>query len=312
MDYLDGCEQAQEYAIQTLGHMQRHGIPATPPNFRVWYDYAAGRNPTLRAALDVMISNRREFSAKVCDEIYEQFYSGHHESDKVRQISARVEEAITKALHSIDVAGSGTAQFGEALSGFSGQVTAAGRDGQFQSIIAGIVAETKAMELRNAELERQLTSTSSEMGQLRTHLDEIRREASLDPLTGIANRKVFDNSLTACAAEAMESGSELCLLMVDIDHFKKFNDSWGHQVGDQVLKLVARTLKDQARETDVSARYGGEEFAVILPNTTLKQAVALANQIRYALTDKQLVKKSTGQDMGRITASIGVARFDYG
>jgi diguanylate cyclase len=99
--------------------------------------------------------------------------------------------------------------------------------------------------------------------------------------------------------------------MCDIDHFKRFNDTYGHVVGDQALRLIAAAMSRAVRDQDTPARYGGEEFAVVLPNTSLDQAVAAAENLRRAIMEKKVVKRSTGEDLGRITVSIGVAQFQF-
>ena len=99
----------------------------------------------------------------------------------------------------------------------------------------------------------------------------------------------------------------MALLLTDIDHFKAFNDTFGHLTGDQVLRLVAIAVKQNVKGQDIAARYGGEEFAVILPATTLRSALTVADQLRRAVMTKELMKRSTGEHLGRVTVSIGVA-----
>src|SRR5690606_9542416 len=125
----------------------------------------------------------------------------------------------------------------------------------------------------------------------------------------IFNRKHFDEGILHAIADARQGEAPLSLLLLDIDHFKHFNDTWGHQTGDQVLRLVAMTLKSNIKGRDIAARYGGEEFAAILPDTDLKGAVILADNIRKAVQAKELLKRSTNEKLGRITASVGVAAF---
>jgi diguanylate cyclase len=146
--------------------------------------------------------------------------------------------------------------------------------------------------------------------ELRDRLESVRKESLTDQLTGIPNRKAFDNELQESVDRAIESGEPLSLVMCDIDHFKAFNDTWGHQTGDQVLRLVANCLSENVKGRDTAARYGGEEFVVILPQTELAGAVNLANQIRAKVESKKLVKKSTGDILGIITISCGVTQYD--
>ena len=140
----------------------------------------------------------------------------------------------------------------------------------------------------------------------------MRREATTDGLTEIANRRAFDTILRETAGEAMNSGDDLSVLMIDIDHFKIFNDTWGHQTGDDVLRLVAATLQQSIRGQDTAARYGGEEFAVILPATSLSAAVAVGSNIRRACERLQFVTRDTQQAVGTVTVSIGGACYEPG
>jgi len=137
-------------------------------------------------------------------------------------------------------------------------------------------------------------------------------ESRTDPLTELANRKHFDESINEAIRSAGQCGEPLSLLMIDIDHFKSVNDTFGHTTGDQVLRLVAISLKQNIKGQDLAARYGGEEFAIVLPNTGLKQGIAVADHVRRAVMAKELKKKSTGEIIGRITLSIGVASLLQG
>jgi diguanylate cyclase len=312
MDYFDSHEQAVEYAKEAMAQMPALGVAPTPRNYRIWYEYASGRNAALRAALDVLVSNSRELTEPVIDDIYLQFFTASQEGERIREITSKLESTVNEVMETISIAGTGSKQFGKVLNGFSGDVQSIAPGANLKTLIANMISETKAMIRINSELQDKLQNSSSEIGHLRMNLAAIRREALTDPLTGLSNRKSFDVSLGEAAKAAMEDGKDLSLLLLDIDHFKRFNDTWGHQVGDQVLKLVARTIRDNTRGQDTSSRYGGEEFAIILPATPLSGAVTVANTIREALMTKQLVKKSTGQDMGNVTASIGVSVFEPG
>jgi diguanylate cyclase len=151
------------------------------------------------------------------------------------------------------------------------------------------------------------TRVMDEINQLQENLEVVRTESLTDPLTSLSNRKHFDESLAQAIADSAERSEPLSLVMTDIDHFKNFNDTWGHLTGDQVLRLVAMSLKQNVKGQDIAARYGGEEFAVILPNTVLRSALTVADHIRRAVMSKELMKRSTGQNLGRVTISLGCA-----
>jgi diguanylate cyclase len=154
--------------------------------------------------------------------------------------------------------------------------------------------------------------SKSEISNLQQSLEAIRAESLTDPLTGLGNRKYFDRMIGVAVENALASGEPLSLLLFDIDHFKSFNDSYGHLTGDQVLRLVGLSLKQTIKGQDITARYGGEEFAVVLPNTALRQALTVADHIRRAVMAKELKKKSTGEILGRVTISVGVSMLKAG
>ncbi|MFZ9416581.1 MAG: GGDEF domain-containing protein, partial [Alphaproteobacteria bacterium] len=175
-----------------------------------------------------------------------------------------------------------------------------------------LLVETKRMVEGTRGLDADLRGASREVQALRNDLEEARRQAMSDPLTSVANRKAFDERLAREMAAASASGSDLALLLLDIDHFKRFNDSFGHVIGDEALKLVAQTLVAGVKGRDMVARYGGEEFAVILPATSLVHALGLANGLGAAVKGRRMLLKSTGRDLGRITVSLGVACYRPG
>ena len=163
------------------------------------------------------------------------------------------------------------------------------------------------MELNNKKLETRLSASRQEIEQLQQNLEVVRSESLTDPLTTLSNRKFFDQELDKAVAAARKKNEPLALLMSDVDHFKSFNDKYGHLTGDQVLRLVAISMKQNVKGQDIAARYGGEEFAVALPNTDLEAAATVAEHIRSAVMTKELMKRSSGERLGRITISIGVA-----
>jgi diguanylate cyclase len=168
------------------------------------------------------------------------------------------------------------------------------------------------MRETNRILEERLSLSKDEISGLQHSLEAIRAESLTDPLTGLGNRKYFDRMIETTVQTGLATDQPLSLLMFDIDHFKSFNDSYGHLTGDQVLRLVGMTLKHAIKGQDIAARYGGEEFAVVLPNTPLRQALTVADQIRCAITAKELKKKSTGEILGRVTISVGVSMLRAG
>jgi diguanylate cyclase len=207
---------------------------------------------------------------------------------------------------------SASASYDASLSGASEKLLAAQSREQVKTIVEMLVNSTREMRETNKALEDRLAFSKSEISNLQHSLEAIRAESLTDPLTGLGNRKYFDRMIDTTVQSALLSGEPLSLLMFDIDHFKSFNDSYGHLTGDQVLRLVAMSLKHAIKGQDITARYGGEEFAVVLPNTALRQALTVADHIRRGVMAKELKKKSTGEILGRVTISVGVSMLRQG
>ncbi|MCP5367547.1 MAG: diguanylate cyclase [Hyphomicrobiales bacterium] len=268
--------------------------------------------PDLNLVLDEMLESGTDFSAERNAEIHARFFTVDREAQTLHDTSVRMESLLADILAQAGAMGEDAAEYGEVLKSVSGQMGSVKEPDNVKAIVTNVLTATRVMEKKNRDLETRLTESTAQVGKLKGDLEDMRREALTDGLTGIANRKNFDMILRAAAMESAENGDDLALLMIDIDYFKKFNDTFGHQVGDQVLRLLSATLRDCVKGQDTPARYGGEEFSVILPHTSLKNAFAVAETIRMQVANKKVVNKKTGQDMGRITVSLGVSRFDHG
>ena len=305
-------KEAEKIAQLALEQMSKLWITPNPDNFAVWFHHHAGTFPDLSRALDVLLENKQKFTAARCAEIFERFFPSDEDRSALNDTSVKIEAELGTLLEYLGIAGDGAADYGKSLENFSGQL--AGSDGtkDVGTVIANARSAALAMQERNTDLEKKLNASSGEVSRLKEDLEHMRREATTDALTGIANRKLFDSELRRAAMIAMEEGETLCLLIIDIDHFKKFNDTYGHQIGDHVLKLLADTLTATIKGRDVAARYGGEEFSVILPNTSMENAIKVAEQIRHRISTRKLRNLRTGDSLGQIHVSIGIGRFEFG
>lgn len=308
MEQQVSVEQAAKLAEMAQEAMRRHGVPPTPSNFAVWYHYHSGRFPDLTRTIEIHLANKRSFDAALNRELHDRFFGSENEANNIRQISSQIESTLGDVLERMGEVGADTDRYGSVLAEVSNEIDGADSSG-IQKIVAKLVAETQRMADQNDSLKGRLESSSLEINQLREDLANVRQESLTDALTGIANRKMFDNTLHECATGALQNGEPLSLMLLDIDHFKKFNDTFGHQLGDKVLQLVAHTMTQCVKGRDLPARYGGEEFAVILPRTNLEDATTLADQVRLSVAQRKIVRKSTGQDLGTITMSIGVSAY---
>lgn len=311
MDYAIAPDLVDDLSAKALARMKELGVPSTPNNFTVWFHYYSGHYPELTRTIDVLLGNNQPFDEDTNAELFAKFFTFGVEGVVLSETSARLEEELAKVITYLGDSRDGAAAYGKTLEAVSGDI-GGGSDERLKSLIDSVVAATRVVERQNKTLEEQLKESTDEVSRLRDDLEDMRREATTDALTGIANRKVFDTTLRREAMEAMEEGKPLSLLMVDIDHFKRFNDTFGHQVGDQVLKLLAHTLTSAVKGQDTAARYGGEEFSVILPGTALQAAMAVGENIRQSVANRKVVNRTTGKDLGQITVSIGVGTLEFG
>lgn len=303
---------ARIFALDALQQMHERAIKATPENFTVWYGYAADAPPAIRRAIEILISNKVDFSPEVLSDLYERFYGGLKHTERIRSLAQQIETAMTGVLGTLGEAGAGVRQFGETLDHSAKDLMVDSPLDAVRTIVLQIMDETRAMVERSHTLERQLTATTEEIGTLRKQVEDASREAQTDALTGIGNRKSFDLQLKRFMQEAMERGTELTLLLLDIDHFKSFNDTYGHQFGDLVLKLVSRSMVEGIKGRDQAARYGGEEFAILLPETDLNNAAIVAEHLRETIGNKSIVNRGTKQNLGVVTVSVGVSAYRLG
>ena len=162
------------------------------------------------------------------------------------------------------------------------------------------------VQKENGFLERRLAESTQEVRRLREHLEQVRRDAMTDALTLLANRKAFDEALDRACADMDDSGAPLTLAVIDIDHFKRFNDTWGHQTGDQVIRYVASIIGRIGALPRLSSRYGGEEFAILFPSEAAAKAQQALEAIRTEISCRQLKRRSTNEDLGTVTVSSGL------
>lgn len=305
-----------ELSDQALAFMRDHGIAAMPSNYEVCFGYVHGANAELKKAIDILLSNKQDLTQEALDDLYERFFTMMELEDKVMGMGNTLAAEAASLINVLSDTNKDTNNYGRTLESVSGLLSKGGpmegMPAPVTTIIDQLVAATKHMRERSRRLEVKLEETTSEVDLLRQDLDRIRKESLTDALTNLGNRKHFDQSLRAIAAETMEDGAPMSLIIGDIDHFKSFNDTWGHQTGDQVIKLVAHCIRENVKGRDQASRYGGEEFAVVLPNTDLEGGLRLADSIRQSVQSKKVVKRSTGEDLGTITMSFGVAHFEPG
>ena len=301
-----GLAEAALDRIKALRH------PATPHNFEIWYDYASGHNVELNNAINALLEATGTVTPAQAEEIYLKYFSAALIGERIDKVGTQIAGEIEQVMAMIE-ASIGTADdYSKSLAGATENISPDGDREQIRMIVETLVEATREVETKNQVMQQRLKDSRQEIRELQENLEVVRTESLTDPLTTLSNRKFFDNAFERLLKEAATAKQPLSVILSDIDHFKKFNDTYGHLTGDQVLRLVAVSLKHNVKSQDIAARYGGEEFAVVLPNTALEQAITVADHIRRAVQSKELMRRSTGETLGRVTISLGVATWRMG
>ena len=296
------CREAVELIAQT-------GALPTPKYFQLFFEYAEGVNQALVDAVDDLLQRDVEPSPSELDLLFDVHLVDPAEGDQFDEMGDRLGIEILDVMNVVREAASSTGSFGDSVSDAEAELGSSSDPEKMKMAVASLVEVTRQMGEHCADLNSKLSSSVEQIEELKEALERVRLESQKDALTGVANRKCFDRKFLKEVDEARTHNQPLSLCMIDLDYFKKFNDSFGHRMGDAALRIVASMFDHNVRDDDLVARYGGEEFAVIMPNADLMMAVKVSNRIRETLASKDIFRRSTGECLGNLSVSVGVAQF---
>ena len=305
--YTETREASAELLRLALPMLSRHPAGFTPISYALWYEYAAGTNPALKADLDKLLDSGEKLDDTRCWTLYEKHISRRDDASSMR-LRNELERMMQHLTTAAAATGEQAEEFGASLDGFGKQLGPDADPELLKKAVNAMLEKTEQMTLRTRALETQLRESSLEVEYLRSELVRAKGEALTDPLTGIANRRGFMNSIELARASHEDGLASTCLIAIDIDHFKQCNDTYGHLFGDKVIRNLAHILKRLIKGQDVAARMGGEEFLVFLPDTPIEGAHKLAEQIRTTVAAGRIISPISG-DVGRITISLGVTDY---
>ena len=309
---MAGMEHVRKIADAAWVFMHEHEIVATPRNYEILYAYCGREKPPLTLRVDAIAQAGGAFTPGTMNDLHREFFAVGLDTGVVRESSGELQMIATELEKRVSADGVIVRNVGQALGSFASAVReGTGTDELHQAAITLGSASAQASE-RLAAMEQLFSASVKRITDLRKRLAKAEEDATRDTLTGLANRRLFDSSLQRAALRAGAEKVPMSLLMLDIDHFKKFNDTYGHPVGDHVLRLFGMVLRESIKGRDTAARYGGEEFAIILPGAELKGAVSVAEQIRQILEQRPIINRATGRRLGVVTCSIGVAQYRPG
>ena len=299
--------QATSVAGRALRLMAQHKVPATPENFEIWFKFSLGTVPELTKTINILIAAKREFDGATNRSLFVSYIGAGPDRDaKQGEISHPLQTILSRAQGFLATSMADDSKPIPALDGVASQIPEI-RDPRI--LVQDLTGALSTTMTRATTLQAHFNACLQELGNIRNHLAAAEQRSKTDALTGLANRHALDEFLRNAQIVAMESGEPLSIFLLDIDHFKTFNDKFGHQFGDQVLRLISRILRDGVRDRDLAARYGGEELAGVLPGADLPVCSTVAERIRQAISKRKVTRRTTGEILSSVTVSIGVAQF---
>ncbi len=291
--------------------MIKNYVAATPANYALWYTYVDNVIPDLNLEMDTVLESYGLCPPTSAKQLYKRYVANRAETS-LEDLRTNVEVLLNEVSSSMSDTLSDTSSFSEMVDKSFNKLEKVQDNNlsieEVMNVVRQLVAESHEIRHSTKFLNHQLTNASEEIARLKHQLAEVQKDALFDGLSSLYNRRAFDADLVSL----VEANQAMSLVMLDIDHFKEFNDSYGHLFGDNVLKSIARRLQQSCRDGACAYRFGGEEFALILPNKSLRIARQYADTLRRMIEKLRVKDKRTGSQVHSITASFGVAEFQPG
>jgi len=305
MRYTEDKDQSAELLRLALPLMARQSAALHPISYTLWYEHVAGINPPLSTVLEASLAGKLPLGE---DDVYDLHarYIVARDMEVLDRLQRKLRDVLEEAAQTAAGALEDSGQFEAALRDTRTRLTGASSFESVHAIIAELARETTRMHSATEAVQQKLETRAREVELLTRQLEQAKSEALLDPLTGLKNRRGFELAVK----ELGTSGSPFkgaALVLADIDHFKQINDKHGHLLGDKILRAIGQTLQANIKGRDIAARPGGDEFAVLLQQTPLAGARALAEQIRTAVAAGRIRRSDSKEQPGSVTLSIGVA-----
>lgn len=280
-----------------------HGLEPSPGNFDLCHRYLSGRDGELNSMIDRAIARDGSLTGAVAATISAQRDSGLS-TDELLRMSSDAQGYLDQMSAILAESGDAARDYGTALETEAAELASTATPALTIETLVGL---TKTMIEKARSAEDDLRKTESQMTALRKDLAAAHQKANSDPLTGLPNRRALDQHLRAAFESARRMESPLTLAICDIDHFKIFNDTHGHQIGDEVIKFVGSSLGRMANSEIFVARYGGEEFVAVFERGAAADANTLLDKVRSAIAARELKVTNTGQSLGKLSFSGGSA-----
>jgi diguanylate cyclase len=301
--------ESAELLRMVLPLMSKYKIPVTPLNYAVWFEYTTGRNRELNERLDGCIRAGTEINEMLTATLHRDYIDIHNELGQLEKSRQQLAGLHDTVAYKLEIACGTTSDFGVTLNRYQNRIHTGLDSDQLNTLIVDLDISTNQMLINNRHLLKELHASREEVAMLKQQLVEARKVVKTDSLTTLANRKAFFDQAEDMLGSGKFAEGRHSLFMLDIDHFKNVNDTFGHLFGDKVIRAVAMVLKKNTRGKDLAARFGGEEFVVLLPDTSIEGARVVAETIRSTIDLASIVNPTNKAIVSKVTVSIGVTEF---
>ncbi len=300
-DHRHSLRQRQLAGISRF--LNFHGLEITGQTLVVAHDYLNETEPQTARLIDRQVLARNPVTIEWLNEVLAQ-PNRDNEVAMMVSLMERLETSIGDFGKTSMEARTATSEYSTALEAHVGELEQVSKA---SVVISELAAIAKVMLKRTRMIEKQMVRSEMQTRNLRQRLDEARRNADEDHLTGLPNRRAFEACFEQEYLDARASAQTLSVAFCDIDHFKQVNDTHGHDAGDRVIKLVAQSLARISNDRCHVARHGGEEFVALFRDVPLSDAVASLDRLREEMAERRLVNRATDLPFGQVTFSGGVA-----
>jgi len=299
-------DRSTVFAHRAMALIKALKLPATPRIYEFCYAYATGDYPSLNLVINDLLSRRIAVGDATIKQIGAKYIPQNDNGERIDDVGLRVKQVINEVLDALGTIIGAESTFSTDLAQTGDKLAVVKNRQALVDEIKNMMQSASRVGEEQRKLEEHMNTSIDEISDLRGQLQKIRNANVTDPITGLPNRQAFEQALEKAMADRVDRNVPVCLVLCDIDDFKKFNDAWGHPTGDQVLCLIAMEIRQKVGKSGIVARLSSGQFAVILPDAQIDAASALADQIRCAIMSRDITMRSTSQRLGRVSLSFGV------
>ncbi len=305
MLHTQPTKQAAEYLRQVIPLLSQENLPPTPINYSVFYCYLSGFSSALTQIIDGIRQDKKPFTLPLMLELYEKYVLGSETLEQQEKIQQTLEQVMRDASEEVSKATDEASDYTSLITQHSDTLSTDTDPHAMSLVLSQILQDTRSMVKNNKLIQERMQDTNHEITKLKTELALVKEAADQDALTGLKNRGAFDQKMKHLLTT--RAPKDCTLVIIDIDHFKRINDSFGHLVGDRVIRYISSLLTQLIGNKHFISRYGGEEFTVILEGVPLQEVKSLTNKVRIAMANSKLQRKGSQDTLGQVTLSAGVA-----